>query len=302
MAVMAEASVKRGKCLVGEGREVAPFQLYYEVCGTGPEKVLFIMGLNASGESWKYQRDYFKTLPEYSTCIFDNRGCGRSDSPNSYYTTTGMAQDVLELLKHLGWTESVNVVGVSLGGMIAEELALAAPEKLVKSLCLTSTNAGRTIPPMPALFKLVRSLFPSNVEEQLQRNIMMLYPEAWLKQAGPLDTNFPTNQAWVIEDMKERICTIPLQPSQGIRGQLSAGARHYVSADRLHQIRNKGFPILVVTGDMDCMIYPSHSYYLAGELNARLEIFEGCGHVLGVQVKDRYNELLQEHFQSVSQR
>jgi pimeloyl-ACP methyl ester carboxylesterase len=58
----------------------------------------------------------------YSLLVFDNRGCGYSGYPTGRYTTSGMAEDIIVLLDHLGWTtlRQIHVVGVSLGGMIAQ--------------------------------------------------------------------------------------------------------------------------------------------------------------------------------------
>lgn len=61
---------------------------------------------------------------KYSCLIFDNRGMGESDKPTIRYSTSEMAKDVLELLDHIGWTSSrqIHLVGISMGGMIAQEL------------------------------------------------------------------------------------------------------------------------------------------------------------------------------------
>ena len=69
--------------------------------------------------------------------------------PNS---TKEMALDTRDLMDHLGWTSNVHVVGVSMGGMIALELACLCPEYMT-SLCLTSTHAGRTFPPVSMVMR-----------------------------------------------------------------------------------------------------------------------------------------------------
>lgn len=77
-------------------------------------------------KTWQRQtRDFGHTeADQYSCLIFDNRGMGESDKPLLRYTTSEMARDVIELLDHVGWTgeRSVHVVGISMGGMIAQEM------------------------------------------------------------------------------------------------------------------------------------------------------------------------------------
>ena len=84
------------------------------------------MGLGGLKRTWQRQtKDFGHTeADKYSCLIFDNRGVGDSDKPLLRYTTSEMARDVIELLDHVGWTEtrSVHVVGISMGGMIAQEL------------------------------------------------------------------------------------------------------------------------------------------------------------------------------------
>lgn len=116
------------------------FQIWYEVHGTGPRKVVFIMGLNNSAFGWLNQVEHFAQDERYSLLILDNRGYGNSETPSemSKYSTSEMAKDVIEVLDHLGWTEQrqVNVVGVSMGGMISLELGKQIPE--VSRVALTS--------------------------------------------------------------------------------------------------------------------------------------------------------------------
>ncbi len=77
-------------------------------------------------KTWQRQtKDFGHTEgDQYSSLVFDNRGIGESDKPLLRYTTFEMARDVVELLDHVGWTESrsIHVVGISMGGMIAQEL------------------------------------------------------------------------------------------------------------------------------------------------------------------------------------
>jgi pimeloyl-ACP methyl ester carboxylesterase len=138
--------------------------VYYEVHGEGPIKIVFIGGMcifhcfrpnqnvtfnfYISGfgnicHQWDLQVEYFTQFPEFSILIFDNRGSGFSSSPSGRYTTKQMAIDTLELLDHLRW-ERFHVVGLSMGGMVAQELAFlcgSGCRKRIASLTLESTVA-----------------------------------------------------------------------------------------------------------------------------------------------------------------
>ena len=84
------------------------------------------MGLGGYASAWQRQTKDFghDQGDKYSCLVFDNRGIGRSDKPLQRYSTSEMAKDVVELVDHLGWTSKrdLHVVGVSMGGMIAQEL------------------------------------------------------------------------------------------------------------------------------------------------------------------------------------
>lgn len=127
-----EASYK-GDVEVGSARD-GPVSISYEIHGNGPVKTVWIMGLNGPKIAWHRQTKHFghDNGDKYSVLILDNRGVGHSHKPVRRYSTTGMAHDLLEVLDHVGWTEerSLHVVGLSMGGMIAQELVSLHPTAL----------------------------------------------------------------------------------------------------------------------------------------------------------------------------
>ncbi|MFC1948371.1 alpha/beta fold hydrolase [Chloroflexota bacterium] len=127
--------------------KVDDINMYYEVHGDG-EPLVFI---NACGTSVEF---FYRYIPvyssEYKLILFDNRGAGRSDVPDSPYNMEMMADDVAGLLDAIE-IASAHIRGISLGGMIAQHLVLRHPKK-VKSLILASTTCGgpQSIPVWPA--------------------------------------------------------------------------------------------------------------------------------------------------------
>ncbi len=110
--------------------------LYYEEAGSGPP-LLLIAGLSGTTLGWAMLLPALAA--HFRVIAFDNRGAGRSSAPPGPYTTRQMAGDAAALLEHLGITRA-HVIGLSLGGMIAQELALAHPER-VDHLVLYATYA-----------------------------------------------------------------------------------------------------------------------------------------------------------------
>jgi pimeloyl-ACP methyl ester carboxylesterase len=104
------------------------------------------MGLGGIKSAWQRQTKDFghDEAHKYSCLVIDNRGIGESDRPLMRYSTTAMALDLIEVLDHIDWTgeRELHVIGVSMGGMIAQELALEIPQRIA-SLTLMST--GRRI-------------------------------------------------------------------------------------------------------------------------------------------------------------
>src|SRR3990172_10613951 len=143
--------------------------MFYEERGQGPPLVL-IMGLGAPGTRWEEHVEYYA---RYFRCILiDNRGVGRSDQPPGPYTTAMMADDTAGLINALG-IGPAHVSGISMGGAIAQELALRHP-RLVRRLVLNCTWP-RCDTYTRRIFVLLRTLVSTNLDlEQFIRLVFLL--------------------------------------------------------------------------------------------------------------------------------
>jgi len=166
-----------------------PLDLYYELYGTGPIKLLFIMGFATTCRGWAPNMAHFVMKhPEYQMCIFDNRGSGRSSSPSGRWTTSRMALDALELVQNLGWNR-FHVVGVSMGGMISMELASLFAEGKVDtqgaqlcSLLLAVTHAGGKYATVPfqGASGFVGTMFKKDPTDMGTAVLNMVYSQRFL--------------------------------------------------------------------------------------------------------------------------
>lgn len=120
-------------------KPTASRKLYFETFGNGPRRLFLIMGMMGSTMYWRLQTKYFSRLGDYTVCVFDNCGSGRSALAPGPYKISKMAQDALLVLDHLGWQKDVHVVGISMGGMIAQEMCLASPSGRFASVVLVDT-------------------------------------------------------------------------------------------------------------------------------------------------------------------
>ncbi|KAJ3210372.1 hypothetical protein HDU67_005364 [Dinochytrium kinnereticum] len=285
---------------VARTRQKVPIKLYYEVHGSGPTKLFFIMGLNVAMQSWDFQYDYFGSLPQYTAVAFDNRGVGHSDAPVGRYTTSEMAKDAYDLLMWLGWKTDVHVVGVSMGGMIAQELALLAPE-LIGSLTLTSSHAGYSLPPSSAIYNIPKLLMMRDLQSKLQGMRDLLFPPEWLMEESKKQPGV-TNGDVIMKVMIARSARSRVQQPAGAIGQLMAVMTHYVSPTRLKQIANLNIPTIVCTGTWDNLIHPSNSDYMAKVLNTTVKYFQGGGHAIPSECPDEFNAMLKEFVDGLEKR
>jgi pimeloyl-ACP methyl ester carboxylesterase len=138
--------------------------LGFSLLGRGPERVLLLMGFTVDRSGWTDQLEWLNAHPhEYEVAALDNRGVGASASaPRGRYTTAQLAEDAIALLRHLGWRRA-HIVGISMGGMIAQELALAAPH-VVQSLTVLVSHAGgwRSMVPTAGARLMASALFSAS--------------------------------------------------------------------------------------------------------------------------------------------
>lgn len=111
------------------GIQAIPHRIHYEIYGQGPQKIVLVMGFISPMSAWKGIVQHYVKQNKYSIMVLDNRGMGESTTgmPGPY-TIPGMANDVLAVLKHANWKKDLNLVGFSMGGMIAMHLAATYPE------------------------------------------------------------------------------------------------------------------------------------------------------------------------------
>ena len=252
--------------------------IYYEEHGSG-EPLLLIMGWGCNAATWKPQ---VPGLAErFRVITFDNRGVGRSSAPKQSYTVPQMARDTAGLLDALG-IERAHVFGISMGGMIAQELALTHPER-VDSLLLGCTSPGsRRAAGQRELLKNIAE-FNDTVGsdgpslEWFQDFIKRLWTDGAISRS---DT--------YLQDFVFSMIRFPPTP-HGLHNQSYAVAMHD-TYDRLPYIQQ---PTLVMTGDKDGLIDCENSLILAGRIpRADLMIFPGLKHAFHLEAAARVNTVI----------
>jgi 3-oxoadipate enol-lactonase len=234
--------------------------LYYELDGKG-ERLLVISG--TGGDLRQQPRLTEGPLTEnFEVLAYDQRGLGQSSVPPWPYAMADFADDAAALLDALGWDDSL-VMGISFGGMVAQEVASRHPER-VRRLVLACTSAGGAGGASYPLHELANQS-PDERSAMRMQLIDTRWDEAW-RQAHP-DMVRLIGERMNLEGEGGT-------PSEGLTNQLSARAEHD-TAGRLGTI---SCPTLVCGGRFDGIAPPANSEFLAREIRgARLELFDG-GH------------------------
>ncbi|GAA6055715.1 hypothetical protein JCM3770_001034 [Rhodotorula araucariae] len=303
-----EHLVKRGWCTVANDkkRAPAPHKLYYELHGQDEptsRRLVFTMGLNNSSFAWHHQVSYFSSLPGYAVLVFDNRGVGWSDTPAGMYSTSEMAKDVKELLDFLAWTEerSLNIVGVSMGGMIAQELAFLNPTR-IRTLLLTSTKSGARFdfPSWRAtsMFLRLSSGTVRTPAAQVSLVTNTLFPESFLEEEVLQEGEFKgkKRRELIEADLMRRYQIGRRQSVSGQLGQMAAVLKHSVSADRLGVLATRIPRIAIIHGTEDLLIDVQRAHELHQDIpGSSLKVVQNAGHGLPSQITDEYNAWIREN-------
>ncbi|ETL36474.1 hypothetical protein L916_11548 [Phytophthora nicotianae] len=266
-------------------------------------RLVLIVGHSSRKEEWaplvdvlltQWERGYpDKTL---KVLTFDNRGVGDSDAPWGKYSTSGMTLDTLALLDTIGWN-TVHIAGASLGRMIAQEITLAAPNR-VQSLSLVATSSGSFIPDASAYSSIFTTIVSSDPTKVTNAILSFLYPEPFLASKNGENE---TMRDVLYKYHKKMVTTLGAPSSSGAFGQSAAAMFHSVSNKKLHKIRDQGFRILIVAAKLDKCFGFSHGLHLKKELasdHTEFVVYEDAGHGCLLQCLDDIAGKLLETMQS----
>jgi len=257
---------------------VAGTELHYERAGAGPP-LLLIQGMGGTQLSWG--EPFLAPLRQSFDCVsFDNRGIGRSAAVAEPFAIGQLAADALALLDLLE-IESAHVLGISMGGMVAQELALAAPAR-VRSLTLGCTYCGG-----PGSQLMDPEDFAPLVEAVASGDRDRVLRASWEVNLSP---GFRAEESRYAE-FAEMAAGAPVS-REILALQLQAIYNHDTN-DRLPGIE---LPTLVVHGTVDRVLGVANGRQIASLIpDSRLEIFDEVGHMFWWEQPERSAELIREH-------
>jgi pimeloyl-ACP methyl ester carboxylesterase len=218
-------------------------RLYYETHGQG-EALLLIAGIGYG--TWLWAKQVPELSKYFSVITFDNRGVGRSDKPDSEYTVSLLASDAYELLRALN-VERAYILGISLGGFIAQQLALDHPE-IVNKLILCSTSFGGPNMILPKGEILQFMAFGAG-KETFQRGLELAFSPEYLAKN-------PEEIARITAPMRRNP-----QPRYAYLRQFMAPL-NFNSEPRLHELT---MPVLVMAGEADRVVPVENSRALGSQ-------------------------------------
>ena len=244
--------------------------IHYEITGEG-EPLILIEGLGTAAWLW------WKQVPElakhYRVIAYDQRGVGRSDKPDEPYTIPMLADDLAGLMDVLK-IKQAHVLGISLGGYVAQEFTLKYPERVERLiLCSTSFGGIHAIPPTPDM--IVALTTPVAGQSDLRERVALSLSPAYAA-AHPEDVDY----------MVAARLDNP-QPAYAYSRQLMSAAA-WTSEDRLGQILA---PVVIMAGTADTIVPPENARLLATAIpHAEMRLLEGAGHLINVEQTDKFNK------------
>jgi 3-oxoadipate enol-lactonase len=249
--------------------------IYYERSGTGPP-LLFCNGSGSTLATSGFLVDVF--AKRFDVVAHDQRGLGRTEIPPGPFTMADYAADAAALLDSVGW-DRCRVVGISFGGMVAQELAVTFPER-VDRLALLCTSAGGAAGSSYPLHELDR--LP--VEERKAKGLRLLdtrFTPEWL-------ASHPADQGLADMMVQREVAEKSDDVRRGEAGQLEARS-HLDVAERLRLV---ACPTLVAAGRYDGIAPPANSEAIAARIpDCRLRLYEG-GHAFVGQDPAAFPEIL----------
>ncbi len=256
---------------------VAGTELYYERAGAG-EPMLLIQGMSATHLTWG--QPFLDALePHFECIVYDHRGMGRSGQAEMPFTVADLATDALGLLDALE-IESAHVVGISMGGMTAQELALAQPER-VRTLALGATYCGGPEGSLmaPEDVEMLGAAMKSGEPEQIRRAMWEINLSPGFREDDGCYAAFLA--------MAEALPA----PRAVVMEQMRACAAH----DTSYRLGQLAVPTLVVHGTADRLLRVSNGLQIAALLSVEPALLEDVGHMFWWEQPQRSAELIREH-------
>jgi pimeloyl-ACP methyl ester carboxylesterase len=257
---------------------VGEIELSYERSGSGPP-LLLIMGMSGTALHWG-EPLLERLREEFDVIVYDHRGVGRSTPLAGAVTIAQMADDAAGLLQALA-IDSAHVLGVSMGGMIAQELALAHPE-LVRTLTLGCTYCGGEGSEL-ASPEVVQRLS----EALMSGDRMRALRAGWEINMGPGMVGDEDAYARFLEISEQYAVAVPV-----VMAQMQACLAH----DTRERLGELAVPTLVIHGTEDQLLPAQNGRLIASLVpGARLEIMEGVGHMFWWERPEQAAELARSH-------
>ncbi len=253
--------------------KVNGIQIGYEIAGDGPPMVL-ISGLGYSRWQWRLMVPHL--AKSYRVLTFDNRGSGETDKPEGPYSAAMLAEDLAELLEVLEMTPAI-VLGHSMGGFIAQQLALTRPE-LVSKLVLASTNFGgpNHIPVTPEAMKVLTDTDTDPVTRVRNGAAIAFAP------------GFAEANSDLLDEIVQYRLSMPVPP-EAYNAQMQIGLS-LMSADAAfeNKLPDMEIPTLIFFGEYDIVVPVDNAHLLAELLpNSELMILENTGHLFPLEAPER---------------
>ena len=244
--------------------------LYYEVHGEG-EPLLAVMGLSADTLAWVLNTPVF--AQSHRTIVFDNRDVGQSSYADGPYEIADMAQDALALADALE-LDSFHLLGLSMGGAIAQEIALAAPERIrTLTLAVTFAHAGNWARQLAATWGARRR---KQSQEEFVDELLLLN----------LSEQFFENEEMVAYARQMTLANPHPQDPEGFVRQLEASSRH----DARDRLGSLSVPTHVIGGEHDILVPVWKSRELAELIpGARLTVMEAAPHGVNMERAEEFN-------------
>ena len=237
----------------------------------GATPLLLIHGFACGADDWGSLARAIATKSNREVLSFDNRGVGGSSSPSGPYTVDLMAQDALQVLDSANVARA-HVLGISLGGMIAQTLALAAPERVHGLVLGCTTHGGREAPAPAGDFVSLAMRWAGDDSCPPNENVAV---DDFLSWMLPAEAAATPSGAQLVEHLKQFFRQTP-RTAVGLQGQLAAMGR-FNSTEKLVALGRH--PTLVIAGDADAVVPAANSESLHRRIpGAELVMRPGAGH------------------------